>query len=154
MTNSDKTFSRVSELVGQNLTDIGANYEILILKFGEYEVHVSGFARIINGRNIMLTTNDYHSSNDKDYRHNDMYFNIAKFGSELIGRSVINVDVSPINDLFIKLDNEIRIEIFNSSGNLSFSHETEHWFLYKPEDKSFPYISVSSLGVECEFNES
>ena len=51
----------VYELVGQVMTDLGAHYEILILRFGEYEIHVSCFARIIHNGKILLTTQDYQS---------------------------------------------------------------------------------------------
>ena len=84
MTTANNKFTPVYELVGQTMTDLGAYHEILILRFGEYEIHVSCFARIIHNGEIMLTTQDYQSWDEKDYKHNDMYLNIAKYGAKLI----------------------------------------------------------------------
>ena len=143
----------VYELVGQVMTDLGAYYEILILRFGEYEIHVSCFARIIHNGKILLTTRDYQSWDEKDHKHNDMYLNIAKHGETLIGQKVRSVEVSPINDLFIVLDNDTRIEIYNSEASHQLSEESEQWFFYKPKDKTYPYWSVTNNSVETESNE-
>ena len=143
----------VYELVGQVLTDLGAHYEILILRFGEYEIHVSCFARIIHDGKILLATQDYQSWDEKDHKQNDMYLNIAKYGETLIGQTVRSVDVSKVNDLFIVLGNDVRIEIYSSEGSHQLSEESEQWFFYKPEDKTYPYWSVTNNGVETESNE-
>ena len=153
MTTANNDSMPVYELVGQVMTDLGAHYEILILRFGEYEIHVSCFARIIHDGKILLTTQDYQSWDEKDHKQNDMYLNIAKYGEALIGQKVRSVEVSPINDLFIVLDNDTRIEIYNSGASHQLSEESEQWFFYKPKDKTYPYLSVTNNGVETENNE-
>ena len=153
MTTANNDFMPVYELVGQVMTDLGAHYEILILRFGEYDIHVSCFARIIHDGRILLTTQDYQSWDEKDHKHNDMYLNIAKYGETLIGQKVRSVEVSPINDLFIVLDNDTRIEIYNSEASHQLSEESEQWFFYKPKDKTYPCWIVSNNGVETETNE-
>ncbi len=153
MTTASNKSIPVYELVGQVMTDLGAHYEILILRFGEYEIHVSCFARIIHDGKILLTTQDYQSWDEKDHKHNDMYLNIAKHGATLIGQKVRSVEVSPINDLFIVLGNDSRIEIYNSEASHKLSEESEQWFFYKPKDKTYPYLRVTNNGVETETNE-
>ena len=153
MTTASNKSIPVYELVGQVMTDLGAHYEILILRFGEYEIHVSCFARIIHDGRILFTTQDYQSWDEKDHKQNDMYLNIAKYGETLIGQKVRSVEVSPINDLFIVLDNDTRIEIYNSEASHQLSEESEQWFFYKPKDKTYPYLSVTNNGVETESNE-
>lgn len=148
MTNN--TFSPVYELIGKPLDDLGAHYQVLILRFGEYEIHVSCFARILRNKEILLTTQDYQSWDGEDHKHNDMYLNIAKYGASLIGQTVRSVDVSSTNDLHIVLENDIRIEIFNSNGKLQLSEESEQWFFYKPKDKTYPFLSVRNKGAEQE----
>ena len=152
MTTANNDFMPIYELVGQVMTDLGAHYEILILRFGEYEIHVSCFARILHNGKILLTTQDYQSWDEKDHKHNDMYLNIAKHGETLIGQKVRSVEVSPINDLFIVLGNDSRIEIYNSEASHKLSEESEQWFFYKPKDKTYPYWSVTNNGVETESN--
>ena len=152
MTTASNEFP-VYELVGQMMTDLGAHHEILILRFGEYEIHVSCFARILHNGKILLTTQDYQSWDEKDHKHNDMYLNIAKHGETLIGQKVRSVEVSPINDLFIVLGNDSRIEIYNSEASHKLSEESEQWFFYKPKDKTYPYLRVTNNGVETETNE-
>lgn len=66
------------ELMEKNLDDVGVYYDILRLRFGEYEIHACCFARIIKGQDIIVTTQDYENWNEVEYRHNDMYYNIAK----------------------------------------------------------------------------
>ena len=153
MTTANNDFMPVYELVGQVMTDLGAHYEILILRFGEYEIHVSCFARILHNGKILLTTQDYQSWDEKDHTQHDMYLNIAKYGETRIGQKVRSVEVSPINDLFIVLDNDTRIEIYNSEASHQLSEESEQWFFYKPKDKTYPYWSVTNNGVETESNE-
>ena len=153
MTTASNKSMPVYEIVGQVMTDLGAHYEILILRFGEYEIHVSCFARILHNGKILLTTQDYQSWDEKDHKHNDMYLNIAKHGETLIGQKVRSVEVSPINDLFIVLGNDSRIEIYNSEASHKLSEESEQWFFYKPKDKTYPYWSVTNNGLETETNE-
>jgi len=148
MTTANIEFMPVYELIGQTMSDLGAHYEILILRFGEYEIHVSCFARIVHNGKILLTTQDYQSWGEKDYKHNDMYLNIVKHGTTLIGHKVRSVEVSNVNDLFIVLDNDIKIEIFSSDGSHQLSEESEQWFFYKPKDKAYPYLRVTNNGVE------
>ena len=153
MTAANNNFMPVYELVGQTLGDLGAHYEILILRFGEYEIHISCFARIIHDGKILLTTQDYQSWDEKDHKENDMYLNIAKYGETLIGQKVRSVEVSPINDLFIVLDNDTRIEIYNSEASHQLSEESDQWFFYKPKDKTYPYWSLTNNRVQTESNE-
>lgn len=153
MTTATNELSCVYELIRKTLSDLGAHYEILILRFGEYEIHVSCFARIIHNGEILLTTQDYQSWDEKDHKHNDMYLNIAKHGESIIGQKVQAVEISSTNDLYITLDNDVRIEIFSSNGNLRLTDEKEQWFFYKPKDKAYPFLSISNTGAEREQNE-
>ena len=146
-------FHPVFDLIGQTLSDLGAHYEILILRFGEYEIHASCFARIVLNGEILLTTLDYQSWDEKDHRHNDMYISIAKHGEALLGQKVQTVEISPANDLFVTLDNNARIEIFSSNGKLQLTDEIEQWFFYKPKDKAYPYLSITNNCVETESKE-
>lgn len=153
MTTANNELMPIYELVGQTMSDLGAHYEILILRFGEYEIHVRCFARILHSGKILLTTQDYQSWDKKDHKHNDMYLNIAKYGETLIGQTVRSVEVSKVNDLFIVLDNDVQIEIFSSEGSHRLSEESEQWFFYMPKDKTYPYLSVTNNGVKTESNE-
>ena len=154
MTTANNELSCVYALIGQTLSDLGAHYEILILRFGEYEIHASCFARIVHDGEILLTTQDYHSWDETDHKHNDMYINIAKHGESLIGQTVRAVEISPTNDLFVTLVNDARIEIFSSNGALQLTDEKEQWFFYKPEDQTYPFLSISNTGAERGPSES
>ncbi len=148
MATANDELSCVYELIGQTLRDLGAHHEILILRFGEYEIHVSGFARIIHNETILLTTQDYQSWDGNDHKHNDMYLNIAKYGKSLIGQQVKAIEVSPVKDLFVTLDNDARIEIFNSNGSLHWTDEMEQWFFFKPKEETYPFLCICNTGAE------
>ena len=152
MTTANNELMPIYELVGQTMSDLGAHYEVLILRFGEYEIHVRCFARILHSGKILLTTQDYQSWDKKDHKHNDMYLNIAKHGETLIGQTVRSVEVSKVNDLIIVLGNDVRIEIYSSEGSHQLSKESEQWFFYKPRDKAYPYFSVTNNCAETENN--
>ena len=152
MTTANNELMPIYELVGQTMSDLGAHYEVLILRFGEYEIHVRCFARILHSGKILLTTQDYQSWDKKDHKHNDMYLNIAKHGETLIGQTVRSVEVSKVNDLVIVLGNDVRIEIYSSEGSHQLSKESEQWFFYKPRDKAYPYFSVTNNCAETENN--
>jgi len=152
MTTANNAFLPVYELIGQVMTDLGAHYEILILRFGEYEIHASCFTRILHDGKILLTTQDYQSWDEKDHKHNDMYLNIAKYGETLIGQTVRSVEISKANDLFIVLGNDVQIEMYNSEGSHQFSGNSEQWFFYKPKDKTYPYFCLTNDGAEEENN--
>ena len=154
MTTANNELTPVYELIGQTMHDLAVHYEILILRFGEYEIHVSCFARIVHNGEILLTTQDYQSWDGEDHKHNDMYFNIAKHGATVIGQTVRSVEVSPINDLLVILDNGARIEIFSSEGSHRFSEESEQWFFYKPKDKTYPYLCITNNGIEIQSKDS
>ena len=150
MTTTNSKLAPIRDLMGQTLSDLGAHHEILILRFGEYEIQVSCFARIIQNGEILLTTQDYQSWDGKDRKNNDMYLNIAKHGATLIGQTVRSVEVSNVNDLFIVLDNDAKIEIFSSEGRHRLSEESEQWFFYKPRDNAYSYLSVTNNGANKE----
>jgi len=137
-------YSVVNDLVGKELEDIRFHQEILMLRFEEFDLHISGFARIISGSEILSTTLDYHSWDEQDHKHNDMYRNVSRYGERIIGGKVRSVELSPVKDLMIDMDNGIRIEVYNSNGGLFFSGEREQWYLFKPEDEEFPAVWVCS----------
>ena len=114
---------------------------------------MSCFARILHNGKILLTTQDYQSWDEKDHKHNDLYLNIAKHGATLIGQTVRSVEVSKVNDLFITLTNDVKIEILSSNVSLQLSDKNEQWFFYKPKDKTYPYLSVTNNGIETELEE-
>lgn len=142
MTDSNHPLTSVYELVGQTLRDLGAHHQILIFRFGEYEIHADCFTRIVRDGKILLTSLDYQSWDGTDYTHNDMYSNIAAHGGDLIGQTVQSVEISPVHDLLITLSKDARIEILCSAGSRRFSDEAEQWFFYKPKDPEYPFLSV------------
>lgn len=155
MTTANELFSPVYELVGKRITDVGVYYDLLILAFEEHEIHASCFTRVIHNDQILFTTQDYQSWDEKEQKHNDMYVNIGKNAYSLVDHMVERVELSPVNDLVIVLDNQVRIEIFNSNGfRLRFTEQQEQWFLYKPDDQTYPYLSVNNDVARREIIES
>lgn len=149
MTDCNHPLAPVYELVGQTLDDLGAHQQILIFRFGEYEIHADCFTRIVRRGRILLTSLDYQSWDGTDYAHNDMYTNIAVHGGDLIGQTVQSVEISQVRDLVITLSEGARIEIYCCAGSRRFSDEAEQWFFYKPKDPEYPFLSVG-----CEISEA
>lgn len=146
-------FSPIFDLIGQTVTDIRVNWDLLIFCFGEYVLHANCFTRVICNQKILLTTMDYQSWDEENYTHNDMYLNIADWGEKIIGQQVKNITISPVYDFVVTLNNDVRIEIYNSDGNHRMCEEPMQWCFFKPEDKSYGMLCVWSNRVEhtqCE----
>lgn len=148
MTTANNMLTSVNEIIGKNLDDLGVYYQMFIFCFDEYELHANCFTRIIHKQDILVTTDDYQSWDEKESKHNDMWYNVATYGEVIVGGTVQTVEISPVNDLTIILDNDIRIELFNSNGYHHYNEEREQWFFYKPKDEAYPFISVSSKTIE------
>ena len=58
------------------------------------------------------------------------------------------MNVTPLNDVVISLDNGIRIELFVKNGYHHFDDEHEQWVFFKRHDHSYPYITVYNKTVD------
>ena len=53
---------------------------------------------------------DYNSWDQEESKHNDEWFNTDKFRNQIIGGKVTSISISKSNDLFVEMDNGVRIE--------------------------------------------
>ena len=66
--------------------------------------------------------------------------------------TVTSVDVSPLHDVVIDLDNGIRIETFVKNGYHQFDGKSEQWVFFKVDDHSNPFITVWNKNVDIAEN--
>lgn len=97
-------------------------------------IHANGFCRIIKNQDLLITTRDYESWDGDDSTHNDEWFNLEKYKTEIVGGSVNSVELSPINDLVLKLDNGVIIECLIENAYPHYEEEIEQWVLFEGKD--------------------
>lgn len=72
-------------LKGKRLTRFCCTCEMLVFDFAPLALHAMGCSRIIKNNDILVTVPDYQSWDQVESTHNDEWFNMKKFNSEIVG---------------------------------------------------------------------
>lgn len=139
---------QLSAIVGKSLNDLNFACEMMMLSFGEFELHAQGFTRVILSNDVLFTTMDYQSWDGTEESHNDQWHFGEKYRDKIIGGLVEATELSPVNDLSIRLNNGIQIEIIIANGYSFYHDEREQWVFFKRGDHSQPFITVYNKGLE------
>ena len=143
-----KLAEHLHTIVGKRLDTIELACEMMMFSFEQYALHAQCFTRIIFGDEILATTLDYQSWDGEAEENNDEWYFVAQNRAKIVGGTVISVDVSPLHDVVIILDNGIKIELFVQNGGHHFCEEQEQWVFFKRHDHSYPFITVYSKTVD------
>ena len=138
-------------IMGLRLDGLNLACEMMMFHFGKYALHAQCLARILKDGKILATTLDYQRWDEKIPENNDEWYFIEKYRAEILGGRVISVDLSPVHDLRICMDNGVAIELFIANGDHHFGEEREQWVFFKPEDESHPFLSVydKAIRISC-----
>lgn len=128
----------ISKIVGLRLDIIGHACEMLMFNFGNYALHSQCMTRIIKNDDILVTTLDYQSWDGEHSENNDELYNLKKCRAEIEGGKVLTVDVNPLRDVIITLDNGVTIQILiqNSYAHYDEEHEQYRFFEAGSEDET------------------
>jgi hypothetical protein len=135
-------------IVGKRLDDLHLVCELMSFAFGDYAFHALGLTRIIHENDILVTTLDYLNWDQETDTNNDEWYFVKQYKDKIVGGTVTSVDVSPLHDVVINLDNGIRIETFVKNGYHHFDDECEQWVFFKVDDHSFPFVTVYNKTVD------
>ena len=135
-------------IVGKRLDDLHLVCELMSFAFGDYAFHALGLTRIIHENDILVTTLDYLNWDQETDTNNDEWYFVKQYKDKIVGGTVTSVDVSPLHDVVINLDNGIRIETFVKNGYHHFDDESEQWVFFKVDDHSFPFVTVYNKTVD------
>lgn len=139
----------VNLLVGKKLLHFCCEAEILDFDFAPLALHAMGCSRVIKNNDILVTTLDYQSWDLDESTHNDEWFNVERFYSEIIDGTVISVEISLCHDLRIKLDNNIVIECLIANAYPHYGEEQEQWVLFEPtKDHSGTFLTVYNKSID------
>ena len=144
----------MQNIVGLKLNAIRYACEMLMFDFERYTIHSQCLTRIIKDDDILLTTLDYQSWDGEHEENNDEYYNLAKYRSEIEGGKVLSVEVNPLCDVIIALDNEITIQILIQRSYSHYVEENEQYRFFKVSDdetenkKLPPHYVVYSKHIE------
>jgi len=116
-------------VIGSKLNSIHLVCQMIALDFGTIGIHCQCLTRIRKETDILFTTQDYQSWDRKKDTNNDEWYFLNKYKSIIEGGVVVDIIINGMNDLFIKLDNGIYIEIYVSNGYYHYEEEQEQWRL-------------------------
>ncbi len=144
-----KAVQFVNALIGKKLVHLCCEAEILDFDFSSMVLHAMGCSRIIKNNDILVTTLDYQSWDLTESTHNDEWFNMERFNSEIVGGTVISVKICPWHDLRIELDNHVIIECLIANAFPHYKEEQEQWVLFEPtRDHSGTFLTVYPKSID------
>ena len=147
----EKIHRFVSMLTGRRLNYFCCECDMFDLGFdGSLVLHVPGFGRIIKNDDILVTTFDYQTWDEAESTNNDEWYNMRRFNAEIVGGTVVSVKLSPINDLYITLDNGASIECFVSNSYPHYGDEREQWVLFQHKTAGGQYLTVYNKHAELD----
>ena len=139
----------VNLLMGKKLVHVCCEAEILDFDFAPLVLHAMGCSRVIKNNDILVSTLDYQSWDSFESTHNDEWFNVKKFNSEIIDGTVTSVKISPWHDLHIELDNDVIIECLIANAHPHYGEEREQWVLFEhTKDHSGTFLTVYNRSVD------
>ena len=147
-----KLIEYLQAIVGKRLDAINLACEMMMFSFEKYALHTQCLTRIICENDIFVTTLDYQSWDGGEESNNDEWYFIEQHRAKIVGGRVLSVDISPLRDVTVILDNGVRIELFVQNGYHHFDDECEQWRFFKVEDYSHPHITVYSKTVDIAVN--
>ena len=135
-------------IVGKQFTDLHLACEMMMFTFGEYALHTQCLTRIIHENDILVTTLDYQNWDREVDTNNDEWYFLEQHRAKIVGGIVTSVNVTPLHDVVIILDNGIRIELFVKNGYHHFDDAHEQWVFFSRHDHFYPFITVYSKTVD------
>ncbi len=140
----------LNKLIGMKLEKINLACQMIQLDFGKCNIHCQTFARIKKENDILFTTYDYQSWDEKEDVNNDEWYFFNKYKKEIINGVVVKVLFSNTYDLTLILDNGITIEIFVSNGYHHYVEEQEQWRFLIDTKNVFHHFVIYNKHVETQ----
>lgn len=125
---------------GLKLNNISLACQMIALEFGRVGIHCQCLTRIRKGTDILFTTQDYQCWDGKEDTNNDEWYFCQKYKPIIEGGVVEEININNMNDLFIKLDNGVCIEVYVSNGYYHYEEEQEQWRLLVDGKKSYHMV--------------
>lgn len=118
--------------VGKRLEGLNCICEMLDFCFSDNLVlHGLDLTRVFINDDLVITTLDYSIWDENETTHNDEWFNANRYKDQVIGGTVRNISINKTNDLFVELDNGVRIECYIAHAYPHYDEESEHWVLFE-----------------------
>ena len=138
----------LNALLGKKLTDINLVCEMLCFDFEKgNSIHSLCLTRVIKNNDLLFTTLDYQNWDEKIDTNNDAWYYLEKYKNDVLGGKVNHVNVTPLNDLILQLDNQITLEFFISNGYFHYGKNNEQWRFINTEEKhAIVYSKTIELG--------
>ena len=147
-------FGFVRQLIGRKVEHFCCEADILDFGFsGGFVLHAMGCSRVVQDNDILVTTIDYLSWDEKESTNNDEWYNMSRLRDRVIGGTAVSVLVSPLNDLKVRLDNGVTIECLIANAYPHFSDgEIEQWVLFE-YTKVFSGRFLTVYNKEVDFSD-
>lgn len=137
-------------LIGKTLTDFHFACDMMMFTFEEYELHAQCLTRVVRDADILFTTLDYQSWDHVEEAHNDAWYFAEKYKASFLDKKVASVDITDVGDVFIHLQDALRIDLLASGGYHHYNAPMEQWVFFKCGDQSFPFVTAYSKTVDVK----
>ena len=150
MASAQEIKSFIHQLVGKQLVHFGCEADILEFLFSDNLVlHAMGLSRVICEGDLLVTTFDYQSWDNRGSTHNDEWINADRIKDKISGGCVAAVKLNGIHDLTIELDNGFIIECLVANAYPHYSEESEQWVLFEhTDDRSGRFLTAYNKSIE------
>lgn len=142
--NEQKIKDYLELLIGRNLDDLNLACEMMMFTFGDISLHSQCFTRIVHKDSVLLTTLDYQNWDEITDKNNDEWYNLSLYKGLIINNKVIETELTPAKDVFIRLQNDVSIQIFFSNGAPHYAEDCEQWRIFVNTDDSIPHTVIYS----------
>ena len=129
--NSSELEKTVAKIAGLRLDEVWCACEMLMFRFAQYSLHAQCPTRIVGKGDILLTTLDYQSWDEKTDSNNDEWYNLERYKPDIVGGKVSSVKINPLFDLTIELDNDVIIQCFVGNGYAHYGEEREQYRFFE-----------------------
>ncbi|NLG31546.1 MAG: hypothetical protein GX546_03120 [Acholeplasmataceae bacterium] len=119
----------LNNLLGLKLNRMSLMCEMMVFDFGNYGLHCQALTRIRKNNDILFTTYDYQSWDQKVSKNNDEWYFFERYKSVIEGGIVKEISSNEANDLFITMDNGIFIDVIVANGYFYYDDDKEQWRL-------------------------
>ena len=145
-----ETKEYLEQLIGKRLDNLCLACQMMMFSFDNIAIHSQCFTRIIQKKQILLTTLDYQNWDEIKSENNDEWYNLSLHKDTIINNKVVQAKLTDTNDVFIWLENDIHIQIFVSNGSPHYIEDCEQWRIFDINNELLPHTVVYATTVQPE----
>jgi hypothetical protein len=132
-----RIIEELTKIIGKKIISINHVCDLICVNFeNDYSIHSQALIRFLKGNKVLFTRSDYFAKENDDINSKNNYeINSKNYIDIFIGNRVVDIKVNEIGDCFIKLENNVKIDIYINVGKENFYDCNEQYRIFKSEEK-------------------